>query len=254
MVVLRHEPDGATASLALVGKGIIFDSGGLSLKPPAAMETMKTDMSGAAAVFGAMEAIAKLDLPVNVIGIAPLTENMPGGSALRPGDVLRARDGKTIEVLNTDAEGRLVLADALSLAAEEEPDLVLDIATLTGACKVALGAKIAGLVGNDDAAVDAVAAAAARAGEKVWALPLEQEYASLIETPMADVKNVGGRFGGTITAALFLSNFVGDCSWAHLDIAGPARADKAEHYMPKGASGFGVRTMVALAEDMADGT
>ncbi len=251
MVVLRHEPEGAAASVVLVGKGIVFDSGGLSLKPPAAMETMKTDMSGAAAVFGAMQVIAQLDLPVRVIAIAPLTENMPGGAALRPGDVLRARNGKTIEVLNTDAEGRLVLADGLSLAVEEEPDLIVDIATLTGACKVALGANIAGLLGNDDDAVSAVTAAAARAGESVWTLPLEKEYAPLIESPIADVKNTGGRFGGAITAGLFLSNFVDDVPWVHLDIAGPARADKAEHYIPKGATGFGVRTMVALAEDMA---
>ncbi len=251
MVILRHEPAGAEASVVLVGKGIVFDSGGLSLKPPAAMETMKTDMSGAAAVFGAMEAIARLDLPVKVVAITPLTENMPGGAALRPGDVLRARNGKTIEVLNTDAEGRLVLADGLSLAVEEEPDLIVDIATLTGACKVALGANIGGLLGNEDGAITAVTAAAARAGENVWTLPLEKEYAPLIESPIADVKNTGGRFGGAITAALFLSNFVGDVPWVHLDIAGPARADKAEHYIPKGATGFGVRTMVALVEDMA---
>jgi len=237
--------------VVLVGKGIVFDSGGLSLKPPAAMETMKTDMSGAAAVFGAMEAIARLALPVKVVAITPLTENMPGGAALRPGDVLRARNGKTIEVLNTDAEGRLVLADGLSLAVEEEPDLIVDIATLTGACKVALGPNIGGLLGNDDDAIAAVTAAAARSGENVWTLPLEREYAPLIESPIADVKNTGGRFGGAITASLFLSNFVGDVPWVHLDIAGPARADKAEHYVPKGATGFGVRTMVALAEDMA---
>jgi len=253
MVVLRHEPEGAEASVVLVGKGIVFDSGGLSLKPPAAMETMKTDMSGAAAVFGAMQAIALLDVPVKVTAIAPLTENMPGGSALRPGDVLRARNGKTIEVLNTDAEGRLVLADGLSLAVEEDPDLIVDIATLTGACKVALGANIGGLLGNDDDAVSAVTAAAARAGENVWTLPLEEEYAALIESPIADVKNTGGRFGGAITAGLFLAHFVDDAPWVHLDIAGPARADKAEHYIPKGATGFGVRTMVALVQDMARG-
>jgi len=251
MVVLRHEPDGAKASVVLVGKGIVFDSGGLSLKPPAAMETMKTDMSGAAAVFGAMEAVARLEVPVKVIAITPLTENMPSGGALRPGDVLRARNGKTIEVLNTDAEGRLVLADGLSLAVEEEPDLIVDIATLTGACKIALGPSIGGVLGNDDAAIRAVTAAAARAGEKVWTLPLEEEYAPLIESPIADVKNTGGRFGGAITAGLFLGHFVDDVPWVHLDIAGPARADKAEYYIPKGATGFGVRTMVALVEDMA---
>ncbi len=251
MVVLEYRPEGAEKTVAFVGKGIVFDSGGLSIKPASGMETMKTDMAGAAAVFGAVQAIATIGAAVNVIGITPLTENMTGGSAQRPGDVLKAYNGKTIEVLNTDAEGRLVLADGLSLAAEMEPDLVIDIATLTGACKVALGTNIGGLLSNDDEAADQVLAAAHAAGEKLWRLPLEDEYRSLVDSDIADMKNTGGRFGGTITAALILREFVGETPWVHLDVAGPARADKTEHYVTKGGSGFGVRTLVAVAEGMA---
>jgi leucyl aminopeptidase len=253
MVVFRYEPADAVASLAFVGKGIVFDSGGLSLKPPKAMETMKTDMSGAAAVFGAIQAIARLGLPVRILGITPLTENMPGGSAQRPGDVMTAYGGKTIEVLNTDAEGRLVLADALALAAEAEPDLIVDVATLTGACQIALGLKIAGLWGNDEAAVQRVEAAARFAGEKVWEMPLETEYRSMIDSDVADMTNTAERPAGAITAALLLSEFVSDQPWVHLDIAGPARSAKDEHYLTKGGSGFGVRTLVALARQTAGG-
>lgn len=247
MVVMRYTPEGATRTVAFVGKGIVFDSGGLSIKPAAGMETMKTDMAGAAAVMGAVKAIAELGLIVNVIGITPFTENLTGGSAQRPGDVMRAYNGKTIEVLNTDAEGRLVLADGLALAAEFAPDLIVDIATLTGACKVALGPLIAGLIAADDDAADLVAAAATSAGEKVWRLPLEGEYRSLIESDVADMKNTAGRWGGAITAGLILSEFVGDTPWVHLDVAGPARADKTEHYLTKGGSGFGVRTLISIA-------
>ena len=251
MVVFRYEPADAVASLAFVGKGIVFDSGGLSLKPAKAMETMKTDMSGAAAVFGAVQAIARLGLPVRILGITPLTENMPGGAAQRPGDVMTAYGGKTIEVLNTDAEGRLVLADALVLAAEAEPDLIVDVATLTGACQIALGLKIAGLWGNDEAAVQRVEAAARFAGEKVWEMPLETEYRSMIDSDVADMTNTAERPAGAITAALLLSEFVSDQPWVHLDIAGPARSPKDEHYLTKGGSGFGVRTLVALARQAA---
>ncbi|MBI5156516.1 MAG: leucyl aminopeptidase, partial [Acidimicrobiia bacterium] len=236
--------------LAVVGKGIVFDSGGLSLKPADSMETMKTDMSGAAAVFASMQAIAALRLPVRVLGIAPLTENMPGGSALRPGDVLEIRNGKTIEVLNTDAEGRLVLADGLSLAAEQRPDLIVDIATLTGAISIALGEKIAGLFGTESA-VNRVAEAAEAAGERVWRMPLPADYRKNIDSDVADMKNTGPRYGGAINAALLLKEFVGDIPWAHLDIAGPARAAEAEHYVPKGGTGFGVRTLVELARRMS---
>ncbi|MBU1493997.1 MAG: leucyl aminopeptidase [Actinobacteria bacterium] len=251
LVELWHEPEGAEAFLAIVGKGIVFDSGGLSLKPADGMETMKTDMAGAAAVFGAMQAIAELKLPVRVLGITPLTENMPGGAATRPGDVLEARNGKTIEVLNTDAEGRLVLADGLSLAVEYQPDLVVDMATLTGACKVALGDKIAGLFGTVDGA-DQVQAAAEAAGERVWPLPLPADYRKKIDSDVADMKNTGPRYGGAINAALLLKEFVGDVPWAHLDIAGPARASETEHYLLKGGTGFGVRTMVALAASLGE--
>lgn len=250
LVELRYEPEGAKGFLALVGKGIVFDSGGLSLKPADSMETMKTDMSGAAAVFASMQAIAALRLPVKVVGITPLTENMPGGSALRPGDVLEIRNGKTIEVLNTDAEGRLVLADGLSLAAEQRPDLIVDIATLTGAISIALGEKIAGLFGTESA-VNQVADAASAAGERVWRMPLPEDYRKNIDSDVADMKNTGTRYGGAINAALLLKEFVGDIPWAHLDIAGPARATDAEHYIPKGGTGFGVRTFVQLARRLS---
>lgn len=251
LVELRYEGEGATKTLALVGKGIVFDSGGLSLKPAAAMEEMKTDMSGAATVFGAMQAIARLGLAINVIGITPLTENMPGGSAMRPGDVLHTRNGKTIEVLNTDAEGRLVLADGLALAVETEPDLIVDVATLTGACMVALGKRIAGLMGTDDA-VEMVNAAAEQAGERVWHLPLPDDYRKQIDSDIADMKNTGERYGGALTAGLLLKEFAGDGPWAHLDIAGPARAGDTDGYIVKGGTGFGVRTLVELARRMAD--
>ena len=253
MVVLRYTPEGAERTVVFVGKGIVFDSGGLSIKTAKGMETMKTDMSGAAAVFGAMQAVAALGLGVNAIGITPLTENMTGGAAQRPGDVLRARNGKTIEVMNTDAEGRLVLADGLSLAVEEEPDLVVDIATLTGACAIALGPKIGGLFTSDDDVAELVAAAAAAAGEQLWRLPLETSYRQFIDSDVADVRNSSTqRYGGAITAALFLAEFVDGVPWAHLDVAGPARASKAEHYVSKGGTGFGVRTLVEIAAALAE--
>jgi leucyl aminopeptidase len=251
MVVMSYRPAGATKTLALVGKGIVFDSGGLSIKPASGMETMKTDMSGAAVVFGTMRAVATLGLGVNVIGIAPLTENMTGGAAQRPGDIYSARNGKTVEVLNTDAEGRLVLADGLALAAESEPDLMVDIATLTGACKVALGGKIGGLFGSNEETAEQVLAAARRAGESMWWLPLEEDYRSKLDSPIADLKNIGDRYGGAITAALFLREFTSGLPWVHLDIAGPARADADDGYITKGGTGFAVATLVAVAEEMA---
>ena len=251
MVILRYEPEDAASSLALVGKGIVFDSGGLSLKPAAMMEAMKTDMAGAATVYGAMQAIAELGLPVRVLGVAPLSENMTGGAAQRPGDVFVAYRGTTVEVLNTDAEGRLVLADGLGIAVEAEPDLIVDIATLTGAAKVALGPGIGAIFGNDDEAVAAVEAAARFSGEAMWPLPFERSYRKQLKSTIADIKNIGDRYGGAITAALFLSEFVDDRPWVHLDVAGPARADKAEHYISPGGTGFGVRTLVELAREMA---
>jgi leucyl aminopeptidase len=252
MVVMKYSPEGADRTVAFVGKGIVFDSGGLSIKPAAGMETMKTDMAGAAAVMGAVQVIAELGLKVNVVGITPLTENLTGGSAQKPGDVMRAYNGKTIEVLNTDAEGRLVLADGLSLAAEMEPDLIVDIATLTGASKVALGPLIGAIFASDDAAAEIVESAASVAGEKMWRLPLETEYKPMIESDIADMKNIAGRWGGAITAGLLLAEFVGDTPWVHLDVAGPARADKTEHYVSKGGSGFGVRTLVEVARSLAE--
>ncbi|MEA2828690.1 MAG: leucyl aminopeptidase [Actinomycetota bacterium] len=248
LIRLTYDPPGATATLALVGKGITFDSGGLSIKTAEGMETMKTDKSGAAAVLGAMSAIPALalldDLAVKVIAIIPTTENMPGGAAIKPGDVLKIRNGKTVEVLNTDAEGRLVLADGLSLAVEAGVDAILDLATLTGACVVALGRRIAGLMGNDEGWMAQVREASERAGESVWPLPLPEEYRKLIDSDVADVKNIGGRYAGALTAGLFLKEFVGDVPWAHLDIAGPARSDDDEGYLSKGGTGFGVRTIL----------
>jgi len=250
MVVMTYSPQDADKTVVFVGKGIVFDSGGLSIKPASGMEAMKTDMAGAAAVMAAVKAIAELKLSVNVVGITPLTENLTGGSALKPGDVMRAYNGKTIEVLNTDAEGRLVLADGLALGIESEPDLIIDIATLTGACKVALGNSIAGLFASTDEAAAIVAAAAESAGGKVWRLPLEPEYRSLIESDIADMKNIAGRWGGAITAALILAEFVGDTPWVHLDIAGPGRSEKSEHYISTGGTGFGVRTLIEVARSL----
>jgi leucyl aminopeptidase len=248
LIRLTYEPPGGRArgSVALVGKGVTFDSGGLSLKPAEAMETMKTDMSGAAAVVAAMSVLAAVGARARVVGIVPVTENMPGGRAYKPGDVLRFRNGKTAEVINTDAEGRLILADALSLAVEEGVDAIVDVATLTGACMVALGPKIAGLFATSDDWADQVAEAAARGGERVWRLPLPDDYRKMIDSDVADMKNTGGRHGGAITAALFLREFVGDVPWVHLDIAGPARLDGDDGYTPKGATGAGVRTLVEV--------
>ena len=245
---LAYSPEGATTHLALVGKGITFDTGGISIKPAASMDEMKSDMAGAAAVLGAVAAIAELRLPVRVTGWLPSAENMPSGRAQRPGDVIVIRGGTTVEVLNTDAEGRLILSDGLTLAVESEPDAVIDLATLTGAAVVALGKDIAGLLGNDVELRDAVQAAGAAAGEPSWPLPLPEDYASHIESEVADMKNMG-RPGqaGTISAALLLQEFVGDVPWAHLDIAGPSRTDDNRWYNTKGGSGFGVRTLVALA-------
>ncbi len=250
--LVRLVGHGEGPRLTLVGKGITFDSGGLSLKPAKSMETMKTDMSGAAAVVAAGVAITRLGLNVKVEVLAALAENMPGGAATRPGDVFTARNGKTVEVMNTDAEGRLVLADALSLAAEGSPDMVVDLATLTGACVVALGLDYAGLFGSEEAR-RMVADAASAAGEHVWPLPLPSDYRKMLDSPVADMKNIGGRWGGAITAALMLKEFTGDHPWAHLDIAGPARTGKTTHYLSEGATGFGVRTLVALADRMAEG-
>jgi len=244
---LEYKPDGARGTVCLVGKGITFDSGGLSIKTGDGMMTMKCDMAGAAAVLAAMSALPALAPKVRVLGYAACTENLPSGKATKPGDVLRFRNGKTTEVLNTDAEGRLVLADALALAVEQGPDAVIDLATLTGACTVALGTDIAGAMSNDDALLADVRAAADRAGEPVWPLPLPDRYRKLIDSEVADIKNIGtGGKGGALTAGLFLKEFVGDTPWVHLDIAGPAFREKDDGYLPKGGTGFGVRTVLEL--------
>lgn len=247
LVRLTYEPTNARSSLALVGKGITFDAGGLSIKTIEGMSTMKSDMSGAATVMGAMSVLPAIGTRTKVTAYLPMTDNMLGGDAMRPGDILTARNGKTIEVLNTDAEGRLILADALALAGEDDPDAIVDIATLTGACMVALGTKIAGLMGSDDGLVDQIETAAERAGERVWHLPLPGDYRKQLDSSVADMKNVGTRHGGALTAALFLREFVpGEIPWAHLDIAGPAFADAVDGENPKGATGFGVRTILEL--------
>ena len=236
------------APLALVGKGVTFDSGGLSIKPSDGMTTMKCDMAGAATVLGAMQAIARLKLPVNVIGLCGLVENMISGAAYKLGDVLRARSGKTIEVLNTDAEGRLVLADVLDVALQYQPSRIIDLATLTGACVVALGNDVAGLMTNDQSWCDSLRAAADSVGEQVWQLPMFTEYGEQIRSEVADIKNIGnGRWGGAITAAKFLEEFVAKKPWVHMDIAGPAFLDSAKPWIDAGGSGTYVRTLVEIA-------
>jgi leucyl aminopeptidase len=243
-IELSYEPEGARATVALVGKGITFDSGGLSIKPADGMITMKTDMAGGAAVLGAMSAVASVAPRLRVLAYIPATDNMTGGDATRPGDVLKIRNGKTIEILNTDAEGRLVLADALSVAAEQEPDAIVDLATLTGACRVALGDRIAGVMGNNDELIDQLRAASDRSGERIWPLPLPKDYRRQIDSEVADMKNTGGRYAGALTAGLLLQEFVDDRPWAHLDIAGPSRSDEDEGYLTKGGTGFGVRLLL----------
>lgn len=250
---LEFVPEGTQDAkpVCLVGKGVVFDSGGLSLKPAEGMETMKTDMSGGAAVAAAMVALPKVGARIRVVGFVPLVENMPSGSATKPGDVLRFRNSKTAEVANTDAEGRLIMADALALASELGPKAIVDLATLTGACMVALGNKIFGVMASDDDLAAAVLDAASRAGERAWRLPLPKDYKKQLESEVADVKNIGSRYGGALTAGLFLEEFVGEgIPWAHLDIAGPARSDSDEFEIPKGGTGVGVRTLVALLEEM----
>lgn len=234
-------------TLYLCGKGVTFDSGGLSLKPSAGMLDMKMDMAGAATVLGAMTAIARLKLPVNVVGLMGLVENMVSGSSFKLGDVLTARNGVTIEVHNTDAEGRLVLADVLSYAVDQGADAIIDLATLTGACLVALGTDVVGAFTNDQAWCDTLLTAAADRGELVWQLPMHEHFDELIKSDVADIKNVGGKWGGAITAAKFLERFVGETKWVHLDIAGPAFSEKNQPHQEGGGTGCMVRTLVAVA-------
>ncbi len=234
-------------TIYLVGKGITFDTGGLNLKSFEGMQSMKTDMGGAAAVIGAMSAISRLVPNVQVVGICCCTDNQPGPNATKPGDVLRIRNGTTVEVLNTDAEGRLVLADGLSIAAEASPNLIVDVATLTGACVVALGDRYAGVMSNSDSAAERLMASASSAGESMWRLPLPEVYRSELDSDVADLRNIGkGRYAGALTAGLFLKEFVGSNDWIHVDIAGPVTTDKTTGEYVRGATGFGVRTLVDL--------
>ncbi|MYZ38526.1 leucyl aminopeptidase [Streptomyces sp. MnatMP-M17] len=250
LVRLAYTHPKAEKTLALVGKGITYDSGGISLKPAGHNETMKCDMSGAAAVFATVIAAARLGLPVNVTGWLALAENMPSGSATRPGDVLRMYSGKTVEVLNTDAEGRLVLADALTRASEEKPDAIVDVATLTGAMVLALGNRTFGIMANDDAFRTTIHKLAEQAGEASWPMPLPADLRKGMDSPTADIANMGERMGGGLVAGLFLKEFVGEgITWAHLDIAGPAFHEGAPYgYTPKGGTGSAIRTLVKLAE------
>jgi leucyl aminopeptidase len=240
-IVLEHRRDGAP--IVLVGKAVTFDSGGISIKPSSGMENMKFDMSGGAAVLGTMEAVGALDLPLNVVALVPATENLPGGDAYKPGDVLTMHSGKTVEILSTDAEGRLILADALSYARRYEPAAVVDCATLTGACHVALGDYASGLMGNDEDLISEVQAASETTGERAWPLPLFDEYSEQIKGDVADIKNSGGRYGGALTAGAFLKEFA-DYPWVHLDIAGTAYSKKGNAYTPKGATGAPARLLV----------
>ena len=253
-IILEHNrPPGKKAStskpLVFVGKGVTFDSGGISIKGSAKMGDMKFDMSGAAAVIGAMQAVSALGLKQHIVGLVPATENLLDGKAYKPGDILRTMSGKTIEIDNTDAEGRLILADALTYAQRFKPAAIVDLATLTGACVVALGSHATGLVATDDDLAQRLQTAGDTTGERVWRLPLWDEYKQQIRSPVADMKNSGGRDGGAITAAALLAEFAGDAPWAHLDIAGTAWSQRSQHYTPRGGVGIGVRLLVELARN-----
>ncbi len=250
-IVLEHKPKKTKSlkTVVIVGKAITFDSGGISLKPPGNMQEMKTDMSGGAAAIAVMQACSKLDIPVHVVGLIPAAENMPSGKALKPGDVVKSMSGKTVEIISTDAEGRLILADALSYAKRYKPAAVIDMATLTGACIIALGNDVSAVMGNNNDIIDRILSASDKSGEKVWQLPLWEEYGELIKSDIADLKNVGGRAAGTITAGYFLKEFAGDLPWVHIDIAGTAWTNKNKPYIPKGASGVCVRLLVEMLEN-----
>src|SRR5690606_19269594 len=244
LIVLRYARDASRPLVALVGKGVTFDTGGISLKPAKGMSEMKGDMAGAAAVLGAVRALALLGAEVNLMAVVPAVENMPSGTAMKPGDVVKAMNGKTVEVDNTDAEGRLILADAVAYAVTQGAQRVVDVATLTGACVVALGRLYSGLVATDDRLAEELLKAAAAAGEKVWRLPSDPAYREQYQSDVADLKNTGGRDAGAITGALFICELAGDAAWAHLDIAGTAFAEKEKAYTPRGGTGVAVRTLV----------
>ncbi len=249
LVVLRHEPLNAIpgVTLGLIGKGITFDTGGISIKPADNMDKMKDDMSGGAAVISAMAAIGRLNAPVRCIGVIPMTENMPGGQAVKPGDILTSAEGKTVEIINTDAEGRLILGDGLWYARQLGATHLVDVATLTGACVVALGKTTSGLFGTPERWVDEVERASERAGDRSWPMPVHDDYKDQLRSEIADFTNTGGRAGGAITAALFLKEFAGDLPWVHIDIAGTAWAEETKPYQPKGPTGVAVRTLAQLA-------
>jgi leucyl aminopeptidase len=252
-IILEHAPKGSQEKpIVLIGKGLTFDSGGISIKPAANMEDMKMDMAGGAAVFGAMQALARLGYPHRVVGLVPSSENLPSGNAVKPGDILRAMSGKTVEVINTDAEGRLILADALAYAVQElKPACMIDLATLTGAVVVALGSLATGMMGTDQAMMDRLRAAGDYSAERVWELPLFEEYSKHIKSDFADIRNVSsGREAGSIIGGAFLKEFVGDIPWVHLDIAGTAWTREPKPYIPKGATGVGIRLLVKALEDM----
>lgn len=253
LIHLTYRPDGAdenTPQVALVGKGLTFDAGGYNIKPTGAIEDMKVDMAGAAAVLGAMKAIKAYDVKVVVHGIVPSAENLVSHNAYKPGDVIRSHNGKTVEIMNTDAEGRLILADALSYAEKLGATKIVDLATLTGACMVALGPHTAGLFANDDGFRNSIETAAKSAGEDLWAMPLSKKLKGMLKSPIADMKNIGERWGGAITGALFLQEFVGKATWAHLDIAGPASTDKPEPGVPRGGTGYGILTLLELVSSL----
>ena len=252
-IILEHAPKGSKEKpIVLIGKGLTFDSGGISIKPAANMEDMKMDMSGGAAVLGTMQALARLGYPHRVVGLVPSSENLPSGNAVKPGDILRAMSGKTVEVINTDAEGRLILADALAYAVQElKPACMIDLATLTGAVVVALGSLATGMMGTDQAMMDRLRAAGDYSAERVWELPLFEEYSKQIKSDFADIRNVSsGREAGSIIGGAFLKEFVGDTPWVHLDIAGTAWTRENKPYIPKGATGVGIRLLVKTLEDM----
>jgi leucyl aminopeptidase len=251
VIILEHNPPGAPASpvLGLVGKGITFDTGGISIKPADGMERMKVDMAGGAAVIGALRAAALLDAPIRVIGVVPTTENMPGGRAIKPGDVIRGASGKTVEVINTDAEGRLILGDGLWQARQLGATHLVDVATLTGACVVALGRVLAGLFGGPPAFVEGVRAVGDQTGDRCWPMPSADEYFDQLKSEVADMTNTGGRPAGAVTAAVFLKQFAGGLPWVHLDIAGVAWSDEARPHQVKGATGAATRLLAELALD-----
>jgi leucyl aminopeptidase len=253
-IILRYRgaPDTSRQSVALVGKGVTFDAGGLSLKTASGMERMKGDMGGGAAVIGAMQAIASLKPTINVLALVPATENMPDGASYHPGDILRLMNGKTVEIVNTDAEGRLALADALSYAVQEGSSPIIDIATLTGSCHIALGGKRAGLFCNNDLLSAALLQAGESTGERFWPLPLDDEYQENIKSQVADIRQTGGRYGGAINAAKILEHFIGNARWAHLDIAGMEFVESEHHFMQHGATGFGVRVLAEFVLRQAE--